>query len=89
MEVGEAIFIVIVVVVVAFLAMRYLEKFIVSKTEVIVSFVAYILLMSMFIYSLIGRFDSLRVILILLYGVVGGYSVYRKYKRYKSQHSSF
>ncbi|HEX8334287.1 MAG TPA: hypothetical protein VF622_16820 [Segetibacter sp.] len=87
MEVGETIFIVIALVV-AFFAMRYLEKFIVSKTEVIVSFVAYVLLMGMFIYSVIDRLDYLRLGLILLYALVGGYSVYRKYRNYKRQNSS-
>ena len=87
MEVGETIFI-LVVLVVAFFAMRYLEKFTVSKTEVIFSFVAYVLLMGMFIYSVKGRLDYQRLGLILLCAVVGGYSVYRKYRNYKRQNSA-
>lgn len=82
MELKEALLIVAVVVIL--IAMPILvEKYFSAKAKIMFNLLGVLILIAMFTSALVENFTYKRLALTLLFAVVGMYSFYRRYKKYK------
>ena len=82
---GEWMFIIICLISIFFAAQR-LKEHAITKTEIILSFVAYIFLTALFLTSLTDQFTYRKLIIFCLFEVIALFNFNEKFQNYKRGH---
>lgn len=70
-------------IVVIFFSVQRLNKKRVTKTEIILSGISYIILIILFSTPLFENFSYRRLLLLFIFLLIGAFSFYKKYQNYK------
>ena len=79
---SEWVFILISIIVI-FFAVQRLKKHRVTKTEIILSGISYIILITLFSTALFENFSYRRLLLFFIFLLIGAFSFNKKYQNYK------
>ena len=84
MELNEALLIVLTIVIL-FFGGQYLKKIFSPKANLLIPFIATILLTATFINSLVERFSYVMLFIIITFFLSSVYSLNKKYREYKKE----